>query len=79
MSSDRAFLASASHDNSVKLWDLKALEDGSDNEDEEEEDEDSDDGHATADLGGGGTTQAASVAQVRPSQSLGTEAPQRLL
>lgn len=36
VSRDRAVLASASHDNTVKLWDLGALEDGSDEEDEGE-------------------------------------------
>ncbi|GAB4816296.1 hypothetical protein N2152v2_003342 [Parachlorella kessleri] len=39
LSSDRAFLASASHDNSVKLWDLRALEEGEDEEGEEGEEQ----------------------------------------
>lgn len=64
MSADRAWLASASHDNTVKLWDLSCLaEDDDDDEAEEgkEDAEDAEEGQQAA-AGAAGAAQPAAAA-----------------
>lgn len=59
MSADKAFLASASHDNTVKLWDLSQLaEDDDDDEEAAEEEEEGQEEAGTAAAAGDGTAPA---------------------
>lgn len=59
MSADKAFLASASHDNTVKLWDLSQLaEDDDDEEEAAEEEEEGQEEAGTAAAAGDGTAPA---------------------